>query len=447
MIVFTQHKEKIVVNDKALSSGGEGEIHAITESSEKFYNCCIKIYYLKKRTSLQEEKIKYMINNPPSIVRNDNFMLGWPIEYITDQKCNFIGFIMPLAFNDSKQLVMLTTTKVSKRLNEYWHYRFGRDFKQNSTLSRLKLLCNIAIPIHILHSTKKYVLKDLKPENILITYDGKVTIVDMDSVQISDQSKLLYPGTAATPNYIPPEYYVLKNKEAKQNTSWDDFALGVIFYQVLIGLHPYVVTPCDIEANATNEIYTNIAKYLFPFGEKQSQIQGYPPIHNNFKELPENIQQLFIRAFSCNINLRPTAEEWGKSLYEAAKSSAVVRFPHLLGSYVCPICKRKIEILEDDVLVYNLTRTRIENKIKLLLDNTYIINGHTISNLHTCPYDNTLTIPEQKFLEQERQKQKDTSNKETVQKQEENDNEGCGVIIGVILFVAFVIFLVWLGSI
>ena len=57
-----------------------------------------------------------MVNNPPSIVRNNNFMLGWPIEYITDANGGFIGFIMPLAFDDRKQLVMLTTIKVSKKL-------------------------------------------------------------------------------------------------------------------------------------------------------------------------------------------------------------------------------------------------------------------------------------------------------------------------------------------
>lgn len=91
----------------------------------------------------------------------------------------------------------------------------------------------------------------------------------MDSVQISDQNKLLYAGTAATPNYIPPEYYIAPNKDEKQNSSWDDFALGVIFYQVLIGLHPYVVTPCNLAENATNEIYSNITKYLFPFGENK----------------------------------------------------------------------------------------------------------------------------------------------------------------------------------
>lgn len=439
MIVFTQHKEKIVLNDKTLSSGGEGEIHAIMESSERFRNCCAKIYYLKKRTSLQKEKIKYMANNPPSIVRNNNFMLGWPIEYITDQEGNFIGFIMPLAFNDSKQLVMLTTTKVSKKLNEHWHYRYNRDFRQHSTLSRLKLLCNIAVPIHILHSTKKYVLKDLKPENILITYDGKVTIVDMDSVQISEQGNLLYPGTAATPNYIPPEYYVLKNKGTKQDTSWDDFALGVIFYQVLIGLHPYVVTPCDIEENTTNEIYSNIAKYLFPFGEKQNQIQGYPPIHNNFKELPTKIQQLFMRTFSCDIKRRPTAEEWGKSLYEVVKANVAVRTPHLLGSYVCPTCKRKIEVLEDDVLIYDSTRIKIENKIKISQDNTYVFNGYIITVLNHCPYDNILTISEQEFLEQE-QKNKVTNDKEPIKKQDD-DNTGCGTIIGIILFIGLIILL------
>lgn len=260
----------------------------------------------------------------------------------------------------------------------------------------------------------------------------------MDSVQISDQNKLLYAGTAATPNYIPPEYYIAPNKDEKQNSSWDDFALGVIFYQVLIGLHPYVVTPCNLAENATNEIYSNITKYLFPFGENKNQIQGYPPIHNNFKNLPEKIQELFVRTFSRNISLRPTAEEWGKSLYEAAKSVGIVRTPHLLGSYVCQVCKRKIEIQENDVIIYDSTRMSVEQKIRLLQNNTYVMNGHTITNLNNCPYDNNIVIPEQLFLEQERQKD---IHKEVTPKNDENDNNGCGIIIGIVIFVALIIFL------
>ena len=68
----------------------------------------------------------------------------------------------------------------------------------------------------------------------------------LDSVQISENGKLIYPGTAATPNYIPTELYkygIGKSEEDVLTTSWDQFALGVVFYQLLFGLHPYVVTP------------------------------------------------------------------------------------------------------------------------------------------------------------------------------------------------------------
>lgn len=165
---------------------------------------------------------------------------------------------MPLAFPDSKQLVNLVAPKLNKKLPDEWFVRYDRGNGKYSLISRLKLICNISIPIHLLHSTKRYVLKDFKPENVLITHDGKVTIVDMDSVQISENGKLLYPGTAATANYIPPELYkqgIGKNKEDILTVSWDRFALGVVFYQLLFGLHPYVVTPYVSSASDTNEIF------------------------------------------------------------------------------------------------------------------------------------------------------------------------------------------------
>lgn len=66
------------------------------------------------------------------------------------------------------------------------------------------------------------------------------------------------------------------------------------------------------------------------------------------------------------------------------------------------------------------------------------MNGHTITNLNNCPYDNNIVIPEQLFLEQERQKD---IHKEVTPKNDENDNNGCGIIIGIVIFVALIIFL------
>ena len=324
MEVFTRNRERIVLEDTALSSGGEGEVRLITSGLPKYRKSCVKIYYQKKRTPELESRIKFMADNPPQMIAGNGFMLGWPQEAVYDNTYNFVGFIMPLAFPDSKQLVNLTTPKVSAKLGQEWHNKYSQDpscsveQRKYALLSRLKLLHNIAIPVHLLHSTGKYVLKDFKPQNVLVTHDGRVTIVDMDSIQIMDHGKLLFPGTAATDLYIPTEFHtngVGRNPNVPLDKSWDYFALGVVFYQILFGLHPYVVTPVHQKDEDSNEISYNISSDLFPFGSNKHRIKSYPPLHNKFSALPPSVQSLFVRCFSDNPSARPSAEEWGKEIH------------------------------------------------------------------------------------------------------------------------------------
>lgn len=319
MDVYSSKHEKIVLANDAFSSGGEGEVRNVISAPSRFNNICVKLYYHKKKTIEQEKKIKYMVQNPPQKVKGNGFMIGWPLDYVTDAGGKFMGFIMPLAYPDSKQLITLTAPKMSKKLGPEWFARFDRANGKSSLVARLKLINNIAMPIHILHSTNKYVLKDFKPENVLITHDGKVTIVDMDSVQISEGSKMLFPGTAATPNYIPPEYYskgIGKSPNIPLEKSWDNFAIGVVFYQILFGLHPYVATPwVQLDANSS-EIFQNIAQNLFPFGPNQQKIKSYPELHKKFNVLPSEVRQMFLRTFTDTGASRPNSEDWGKEAHK-----------------------------------------------------------------------------------------------------------------------------------
>lgn len=318
MIVYTSSKEQIRLSDEPFSSGGEGEVRAVESAPSRFTNVCVKIYYQKKRSPQQEQKINFMASNPPSKVSGTGFMIGWPLATVYDADSKFMGFVMPLAPSGSKQLVNLTAVKLSKKLDGEWQRKYDRALGKSSIVSRLKLLNNISIPIHLLHSTGKYVLKDFKPQNVLVTHTGQVTIVDMDSVQIMDGSRLLFPGTAATDIYMPPEFYtkgVGRDISKPLNKSWDLFALGVVFYQVLFGLHPFVVTPWVMKDDSSNDISQNIAQGLFPFGRNAHKVKGYPELHNNFNILPKQLQEMFSNAFSEDSNVRPSAESWGKTIY------------------------------------------------------------------------------------------------------------------------------------
>ena len=319
MIVFTSKREAIQLVENPFASGGEGAVYKVISSPKYSHEVCVKIYHAHVLNKEREERIKYMVLNPPQKIRDEGFLLGWPMDWVTDEDGKFLGFVMPMGFPDSKELVTLTATSVSKKLCSEWHDRYDRSLGKPALVARLKLICNIAIPVHILHSTGKYVLKDFKPQNVLVTSDGRITMVDMDSIQIVDSQKLLFAGTAATPEYMPPEFYTKgtgRKSDDIISPSWDSFAIGVVFYQLLFGIHPYVVTPKVDQGDGANDISHNISSGLFPFGVKGDEVKIRPKLHDNFLALPDKLQELFMRTFSDESEKRPAAEEWGRYLHD-----------------------------------------------------------------------------------------------------------------------------------
>jgi eukaryotic-like serine/threonine-protein kinase len=82
---------------------------------------------------------------------------------------------------------------------------------------------------------------DIKPENIMLTSAGKVKILDFGVAKHlprSDQSSTVdRAGTfAGTPAYMSPEVLLEKVPDGRA----DIFSLGVVFYEVLTGQHPFL---------------------------------------------------------------------------------------------------------------------------------------------------------------------------------------------------------------
>lgn len=314
----TSQNQKITVEDKPLSvAGGEGQVHRIVAPS--FYkNYCIKIFHANQRNAEREPKLSYMIKNSPSELIGDKYMICWPTELVYD-KNQFVGFIMPLAFEGSISLYDICRPTMKKNLDEKWH-KFNLSTSQGVIL-RLKLCANLAIAIHKIHQMNHYILVDMKPQNILLTDLGTISIIDLDSIQIANDSKVTYPAHAVTAEYIPPEGHSnqLHPSQDYIPLSWDRFSLAVVFYEVLFGLPPFAATykgkykDCDTIAE-------KIKHGLFPHAAKSKKyLETLPALHNNFQRLPQPLKELFLQAFIKGHNLpkaRPSAEQWGRSLYQ-----------------------------------------------------------------------------------------------------------------------------------
>lgn len=309
--LHTKNGKKIIVEDTSLGQGGEGVIYKVISSSYGGY--CVKMYFDKCRTSEKQRKIEFMIANPPSDLKGINYVVCWPVEVVF-QNNQFVGFVMPLAFSNSEDLYELCLPK--NKLPMLWQQKYDRA-TGNGLLARMKLCTNLAASIHRVHSLNKYIFVDIKPQNILVTNDSKISLVDLDSIQIAQNNKILFSAAVSTPEYEPPESKAIKNRASSVlKESWDRFSMSIILYEILFGIHPYVASFSG-RYQSCSTISEYIQNNLFVHGSNgKNYINALPPLHNNYYKIPTSLQQLFIRAFEGHPLQRPSAEEFGRTFYQ-----------------------------------------------------------------------------------------------------------------------------------
>lgn len=373
----TANFEIIQIEDIQFGGGGQGSIHKILSSGYSDY--CLKIYKNEQVASVNQARIQFMVSNPPqNIIEKDDFRICWPTHMAYNNQKQFIGYVMPLAFPGSRDLLILSTynpqpISQQKKYNKYpdWFDKYELT-DSKGIINRIKMLHNWALALYFIHKTGQYVLIDIKPENVLATSSGKISVVDTDSFQITDNDKLLFSGSAFTPAYFPPEGKMLSQQKRPFTISCDCFAAAVCFYKILVGVHPYngTVLKSPYDKCVTEE--ECISNGLFAFGDKKSYITFNDNfnLHQNFFNLPKSIQELFIRAFSTNASVRPKMDEWCKTFQEAVISKVVIK-----GTTVKPNAKLMIPITITEVIFsdqdYNGNIIRDFNSI-LWTDTTYL---------------------------------------------------------------------------
>lgn len=330
MIYFTENKEKIEINAHSKKSGGEGNVHNIIYPAElRSYR--VKIYH-KEKAFERYEKIRYMISNPPKTLRKDKFNICWPKKILKNPNGEFSGFIMDNA--EGTELYQIATLSKTSRLGPEWIKKFNRSDNE-CVIRMLKVIVNIASAFNEIHKTKKYVLIDIKPQNIMVNLTGGISIIDVDSIQITENGSILHPGKVGTPEYSPPDFTEPISEQ------WDRFSMGVVFYELLFGINPFAGTFVK-PYNSCNVIEERIKNGLLVVGFGNKYLSVKPNLHNNFDKIPRTIQDLFLRALDSKkfpSSSRPSAEEWGKTLHnEINKLSSAKNF----GFYVhTPSIKKK----------------------------------------------------------------------------------------------------------
>ncbi|MEO0105763.1 MAG: UvrD-helicase domain-containing protein [candidate division WOR-3 bacterium] len=146
---------------------------------------------------------------------------------------------------------------------------------------------NYAHKIGVLH-------RDLKPENILITENNTIKITDFGLARFLKTGSIAA-STAGTPIYMAPE--VWSGKFSEKSDIW---SIGVIFYELLTGIPPFLDDNLDGLKKKIEK-----SKLLIP-----SMIRP---------NLPGYLEDIIIKCLNTNPELRPDSEAITKILKKQTK--------------------------------------------------------------------------------------------------------------------------------
>lgn len=363
------------VLDSPIARGGEGNVHRVT--SKLYEGYCVKIFHTGKIDS-RKKKLEYQISHPLTAPVSSVYRICWPLDFAYNEE-GCIGFIMPLAFEGSRSLYDLNLkdgSSVFKRITK------------TGIENRAKLLYNIANVMSIIHENG-YVLSDFKPQNLLYTDSGYISMIDMDSVQISINGEVVYGSTAVTAEYAyPKELNHLGSKPL--SSSWDVYSFAIVAYQILLGIHPFTASTevKDYDGNSISSSSQLMACNLFPFGPRAADILAKPPIHNYFLQLPETLQAMFVNTFNLD-KTPPSMKEWMDVLYCSVQDDLLV--PNMFRAqprepiFILTYDSAKSGAMSDYVTITWLT---------FFCDNLEI-NGDDKTHVNSC----TILLPEDRRIQ------------------------------------------------
>lgn len=257
--------------------------------------------------------------NHPTKSSKENTRFCWPLGLVYDARTfDFYGFVMQVAFDGSRDLDILSSYHVNETIASHyptdtsWHRIFELDTPQGLR-NRLFILYRWACAINELHEKGGIVLGDINPHNILCTPDGKISVVDIDSMQytVGDHT---YLSGAHTAEYCPPEVMNDPVRLFKLTPEYDSFSFAISAYTILTGTHPYgnVINLPPYDGEKYNRLSEMIRAGLYLRGEKKDYLQtvhGFN-LHANFDRLPLELQTLFNRTFTGHMGDYPIMKEW-----------------------------------------------------------------------------------------------------------------------------------------
>ncbi|MDR3560793.1 MAG: hypothetical protein P4N59_05040 [Negativicutes bacterium] len=327
MTYKTSTGNTIRLGPRKIGQGGEGEVLPV----EGHQDLVAKIY--RNPTEAKQKKIELMIANPVPQCR-DHFWVTWPLEAIftSDPTPRFAGYIMQRLTNCHPLFTCYTPATRCKMLPDFSYQHLVRCGR------------NLSAAFCLAHA-HRHVIGDPNESNAFVTNDARVTLLDVDSWQITDVVHgRTYRSVVAKAEFLPAELQNLNLENLDRHPWHDNFALSVLLFKMFAeGNHPF-----DGVYHGSGDVPTlgaRIAAGKFPYRDKSGcwtpKGSALP-----FDSLHPRLQTLFLRAFvdgHTQPQARPDAGTWRAAiaLAESELQGCHNNSHHWFWGSQCVWCERQ----------------------------------------------------------------------------------------------------------
>ena len=213
---------------KQLGSGGEGVVY-ITDRPD----LVIKIY--RKPYAQMERKLKSMLQYPlEPKADGSHLLIAWPQDIIYENG-SFVGYAMPYVM-DTYPIYTVC------RNNEKHIKDCHAVFPQYDWRYSLMVAYHLAWTVSYIHD-HGYVVGDMNSNNIVIHSDGTVTILDVDSFDVTNpKTGEHFPCGVGIGEFLAPELQGRNLRNARFTRHTDEFSLAIhIFILLMNNTHPFTL--------------------------------------------------------------------------------------------------------------------------------------------------------------------------------------------------------------
>ena len=214
----------------------------------------------KVKDLLMHDQIKALKIILPSLVRSDDARNRFTLEAEIAQSLRYEDGIVAVydIGEDKKGDILFLTMELleGKNLADYLQSKGGTlEFSE-----ACHIVLKVCDALNYAHQ-RDVIHRDIKPHNIFILPDGRVKLLDFGLAKLVRPGRLAHASIGlGTPYYMSPEQSTGMEIDARA----DIFALGAVFYQMLIGRIPMGIfkLPGELNSEIPDTIDTIIEKCL-----------------------------------------------------------------------------------------------------------------------------------------------------------------------------------------